>query len=96
MSSDYEEPPASEGDVNLMLDFALETSAHGVGKIARAQNKIRKAMWGLALCGAFIFSIAMISLRCASFIHKHYYDTAIIMIYSHCIFYVLLCRYVMM
>ena len=50
-------------DTNVLKDFALETSLHGIGKVAKAQNKIRKTVWVVALTSALLLSSLMIGLR---------------------------------
>ena len=62
-------PDEPEGDErtndkdSLLMNFAMETTAHGVVKIATARTKIKQVFWVIALVGAFVLSSIMIGLR---------------------------------
>lgn len=56
-------PPPEPPPSSLLYTFALDTTAHGVSKIAKADCKVRKAAWLIALMGAFAVAAAMIGFR---------------------------------
>ena len=67
--SRYDTPPGvtvpseEEDDEKVLWNFAMETTAHGVGKVASAKSAAMRAFWIVALLGAFALSVGMISLR---------------------------------
>lgn len=60
---DMEGRETTDDDGSLLMNFAMETTAHGVVKIATARTTIKKVFWVIALLGAFVLSATMISLR---------------------------------
>lgn len=60
-------PPPALPPPSLLYEFATETSAHGVSKIAKADSKAKKVAWGVALLAAFVVAAMMIGIR---YIHK--------------------------
>lgn len=60
---DIEGDKTTDGNGSLLMTFAMETTAHGVVKIAKARTTITKVFWVIALLGAFVLSVTMISLR---------------------------------
>lgn len=56
-------PPPPPPDISLFYEFASETTAHGVGKVVKANTKLKRFAWILALVGAFLVAAVMIGLR---------------------------------
>jgi len=50
-------------DSNIFLEFASDTSAHGIGKIAKAKSKSKKIFWASLVVIAILSTVTFLSIR---------------------------------